>query len=502
MNSDNNQIKYFGYCRKSSEDDGRQVLSLPAQEKDIEEIRNTRHLKLVNIYSEAKSAKAQGRKEFNKMLEHVEKIGGAGIICWKLDRLARNFIDGGRIIDMLQRGTIREIVTHEKTYLPSDNVLMLSVELGMANQYIRDLSMNTKRGMRLKAAMGQPPRFANIGYKNNPVTHNWEIDPHYGPYITQIFDWYDSGQYSVNQIVEMLNANGFKSKSGKPIQKSVVARVLRTEVYYGWFMDDGELKEGKYEPLIDKNTWDRVQDRINGRVTCNRKKAKLVFKYRGYVFCGECGCSITAERKKGHVYYRCTKARGYCSQAYVREEDLEPQLFDIFNGIQLTKKDIECVQDELIALYEKDQEFQTATLKNLRTELTKLQEEKMAIFRRQMSQDIDPEDREMALELRESIATRIKAIQGQIEALGDSSYSWLEQASNLVKLSKKATELFSLGNAEQKGQLLNFVSSNRVLKDKKVTFAYTEPFVLAANIKSQKAERPDVESGRPILLGD
>ena len=35
----------------------------------------------------------------------------------------------------------------------------------------------------------------------------------------------------------------------------------------------------------------------------------------------------------------------------------------------------------------------------------------------------------------------------------------------------------------------------------KVTFTYTEPFVLAAKIKSQKAGRPDSESGRPILLG-
>lgn len=502
MNTDTKQIKYFGYCRKSQEDDGRQVLSLPAQEKDIYDIRDSRYLKLLSIYSESKSAKAPGRKEFNKMLDHIEKIGGAGIVCWKLDRLARNFIDGGRIIDMLQRGSIQEIVTHERTYLPTDNVLMLSVELGMANQYIRDLSTSTKRGMRFKADMGQPPRFANIGYKNNPVTHNWDIDPHFGPYIIQIFDWYDSGQYSVNQIVEMLNVNGFTSKSGKPIQKSVVARILRTEVYYGWFMDDGKLKEGKYEPLVDKKLWDRVQDRINGRVTCNRKKAKLVFKYRGYVFCGECGCSITAERKKGHVYYRCTKARGYCSQAYVREEDLEPQLFDIFERVQLNKKDIECVQEELISLYEKDREFQKATLKNLRTELTKLEEEKMKIFRRMMLGEIDAEDREIALELKESVVVRIKAIQGQIEALGDSSYSWLEQSSNLLKLSNKATELFSVGNAEQKEQLLNFVSSNRVLKDKKVTFAYTEPFILAAKVKSQKAERPDAESGRPILLRD
>lgn len=501
MSTDTNQIKYFGYCRKSSEDDGRQVLSLPAQKKELQTIAESNHLKVLQVYVEAKSAKAEGRELFNQMIARIKKGEARGIICWKLDRLARNMIDGGQIMDLLQRGVIEEIRTYEKPYLPTDNVMLMTVEFGMANQFIRDLSVNTKRGMRLKAELGQPPRCANLGYRNNLITHNWEPDPHYGPFIVNIFDWYDSGHYSESQIVERLVASGFRTKTGKVPPKSLIGRILRSEVYYGWFNYDGELKEGKYEPLVSKELWDRVQDRINGRVTYNHKKAKLVFKYRGYVFCGECGCSITAERKKGHIYYRCTKARGYCSQSYVREEDLEPQLLDIFNGVQLSKSDIESVHDELIALYEKDQIYQANTLKNLRTEFTKLQEEKMKVVRKLLLNDHDvQEDREIVLELKNDIAKRIQVIQGQIDALSDTSYSWLEQSSNLLKLANRATELFSAANAEQKRQLLDFVSSNRVLRDKKVVYEYAEPFVLAANIKSQNAERPDNLSGRPIWL--
>lgn len=537
MNNDNNQIKYFGYCRKSSEDDSRQVLSLPAQKKDVQEVVEANHLKVLEIYAEAKSAKSPGRELLNKMLDRIQKGDGQGIICWKLDRLARNFIDGGRIIDMLQRGVIREIRTHERTYLPTDNVLMMSVELGMANQFIRDLSTNTKRGLRLKAAMGQPPRFANLGYKNNLATHNWEPDPVRAPYIAQMFEWYDSGQYSELQIVEKLTSAGFRTRYGNPIGKSLVGRTLRSPVYYGYFYDDGELKKGSYEPLITKEVWDRVQDRLDGRVTYNHKKTKLVFKYKGLLHCPDCGCSITAERqlqcicincknkfsmKKKDLcpdcgvniknmknpaildktYYRCTKSKGKgsCSQPFILEEDLEPQLLKIFEEIKLNKSDIEDVRYELIALYEKDQQHQAATLKNLKTELTKLEEEKQRIFKKLLLSEVEGDDREMAFELKQSMTLRINAIKAQIDLLSDNSYSWLEQSSNVLKLINKAPELFMTGSQEQKTQLVNFVASNLFLSDKKVLYEYNKPFASMIKIKSKKAEQASSDLEGPIWL--
>lgn len=529
------KIKYLGYCRKSSEDDGRQVLSLPSQKIEAQGLADSAGLNMIDVYGEAKSAKAPGRPLFNEMLSRVEKGEVRGIICWKLDRLARNFIDGGRVIDMLQRGAIKEIRTHEKVYLPTDNVLMMAMELGMANQFIRDLSVNTKRGLRIKADMGQPPRFANIGYRNNPITHNWEIDLVYAPIIVSIFDWYDSGLYSELDIVEKLNSAGYKTRYGKAFGKSLVGRILRSTVYYGHFHDNGILKKGLYEPIVDKELWDRVQDRLNGKVTYNRKKTKLVFKYKGILRCPECNCSITAEKqlqcictkckkkfsmkKKDYcsdcgtkindmtnpsiidkIYYRCTKSKGTCSQPFILEKELESQLISIFEGIHLDKKEIEEVHGELLALYEKDQELQSAALKNLKTELTKLEDEKQRIFKKLLLSEIDSDDREMAFELKQTMTTRINAIKAQIDTLSDNSYSWLEQSSNVLKLVNKAPELFLAGSPEQKVQLVNFVASNLVLSEGKVLYEYNKPFALATEIKSRKAERPDFGSDRPVWL--
>jgi DNA invertase Pin-like site-specific DNA recombinase len=71
-----------------------------------------------------------------------------------LNRLARNPVDGGNISYALQMSIIKQIVTSERVYRPDDNVLMMAVELGMANQFINDLSKDTKRGLKAKAERG------------------------------------------------------------------------------------------------------------------------------------------------------------------------------------------------------------------------------------------------------------------------------------------------------------------------------------------------------------
>ena len=162
-------MKYIAYCRKSTESDDRQVLSLESQEKELLTLAKNNNFEVVEVLKESKSAKSEGRPVFNQVLKMIASGKADSIICWKLDRLARNFIDGGKIIDLLQRGNIQEIHTYEGTHLPSDNVLMLAMHFGMANQYIRDLSINVKRGNRMKLEKGEYPNRPPVGYVNDKL---------------------------------------------------------------------------------------------------------------------------------------------------------------------------------------------------------------------------------------------------------------------------------------------------------------------------------------------
>ena len=90
--------KYFLYTRKSTEDDDRQVMSIEAQLFELREYARRENLEILEEFQESKSAKTPGREIFGEMMTKIEKLDGVGILSWHPDRLARNSMDGGRII--------------------------------------------------------------------------------------------------------------------------------------------------------------------------------------------------------------------------------------------------------------------------------------------------------------------------------------------------------------------------------------------------------------------
>src|SRR3989344_1075612 len=104
--SRNSMTNYFIYCRKSSEDEGRQVLSIEAQLTELRDFAKQQNLFVIREFYESKSAKETGREIFNEMLSEIKKGTAQGILAWNPDRLARNSIDGGKIIYLVDTGKI------------------------------------------------------------------------------------------------------------------------------------------------------------------------------------------------------------------------------------------------------------------------------------------------------------------------------------------------------------------------------------------------------------
>lgn len=172
---ENKEIIYVLYGRKSSEARDRQVMSLPAQVEWGKKTATHRKLKLKGIYTEERSAETpHNRPVFDEAIQKLMSGEAQGIICWKLDRLARNPEESGVLIGMIKRGEIKHIVTNDREYSSNDNAVASYLDFGMADQYVRDLSKNVKRGMRHKVANGWRNGPAPIGYLNNVARQKGE----------------------------------------------------------------------------------------------------------------------------------------------------------------------------------------------------------------------------------------------------------------------------------------------------------------------------------------
>ena len=102
-------MKYFIYCRKSTDSEERQVLSIEAQLAELKEFAAKEKLEIVASLCEAQTAKEPGRKIIGEMVDRICAGEANGILAWHPDRLARNSIDGGKIIYLLDTGKILDL---------------------------------------------------------------------------------------------------------------------------------------------------------------------------------------------------------------------------------------------------------------------------------------------------------------------------------------------------------------------------------------------------------
>ena len=125
--------KYFLYARKSTEDDDKQIMSIEAQLFELREYARRENLEILEEFQESKSAKKPGREVFGEMMMRLERDEATGILAWHPDRLARNSIDGGRIIYAVDTSKIISLRFPQFWFEPTpQGKFMLQVAFGQS----------------------------------------------------------------------------------------------------------------------------------------------------------------------------------------------------------------------------------------------------------------------------------------------------------------------------------------------------------------------------------
>jgi len=459
----NNQTKkFFIYTRKSTDDKDRQVRSIADQLSELKELALKEQLDVVDVFVEKQTAKIPGRPVFNEMIERMEKGEATGILAWHPDRLARNSVDGGKIIYLVDTGVISEMKFPTFWFDPTpQGKFMLSIAFSQSKYYVDNLSENIKRGHRNKVKEGIWPQMAPIGY----VNENRMIvpDENIAPLIKKTFEAYATGNFTLRQLRDKFNGLGLKRKSGKELAVSNYQKLLKNPIYTGLMRYNGEIFEGKHEPIISKKLFDSVQE-VMSRKSKPHSKGLKPFLYRGFFRCGECGCFITTETQKGHNYLRCTKRKNPCLQKYVREELITSQIQNEIKKVSLPLDWLSWMIEENA----KDQssEIQSSTLfaDSIKADISLLETKIEKLMNAYL---------ESALSLEEYREAKNKLV-NQNQLLKEKLSAFEQKANNRFELTEKFLkfnmELVNDRTNQENTHLFKKVGSNFQIKDRTVLF--------------------------------
>lgn len=535
------ELKYFAYCRKSSEDSQRQVASIGDQTNALKQIAERERLNLVGVpFTEEKSAKDPGRPVLSDMLNRIEKGEANALLCWDIDRLSRNPIDNGRLQWMLQKGVIKAIKTPGRSYYPEDAGLLMSIEGGRATDYVMRLSKNVKRGLNSKAMRGWRPSGGPIGYLNvgtEKGNKTIALDPERFELVRKMWDLFLTGTYSVSKIREIaINEWGLRTQKhrkigGNPPTMSHMYNIFKDTFYYGYYPwtdpETGEEKmvKGNHPPMITEKEYRRAQILLGKKG--KQQPQTREFAFTGLMHCGECDSTITAEEKNqiictackykfsnvtrsscpkcsidisemedprilNYVYYHCTKKKNKnCTQKYIKLEDLELQFNKILGDITIDQEYLELALDYLQDKQKNSGCEEIAVRLSLQSSYADCQA-RLVNLSREFSSPLNSKYEiytpEEFRDQKKEILIQRANIEEQMGGTKEKLDSDLEIAERVFNFCAFARDQFSKPDLHKKREIFSTIGSNLILKDKKLTIDKLHPYLLIENeIREQKA---------------
>jgi len=473
-------IKYFIYCRKSTETEEKQALSIEAQLTELRDFAKQNKLFVAREFTETKTAKDPGRPVFNKMLKLIEGGRASGILAWNPDRLARNSVDGGKIIYLADNNKIKSLKFPTFWFEPTpQGKFMLSVSFGQAKYYTDNLRENILRGVRQKLRRGEFPAKAPLGYYNDPKSRSIEPDPKTFNKVKKVLEAFAKGNYTLSKIADKMFSLGLVGRKGKKLHLASVSHILKNPFYYGVFCYKGELYQGSHKPMISKKLFDKIQQALkdNGKQRTEKKK----FLFRNFAKCGECGCSITAEEhvKKSElrfVYYRCTKKNNnrICRQSrYLREGELAEQIKDIVQKVSLPDEWKEKFLAKTEEWEDKENHSSFLLVQNLKKELslikTKISRLTEAYLEGALELKEFQEKKNALMEKKADLREKLKDFE-----LGGNH--WLELLKNWIIEANQAKNLALSENFHEMKDFLKKIGSNRSIRNQKLTMSFKKPW--------------------------
>lgn len=449
---------------KAQEDEG---YSLDSQLKLLRTYCKKRQLDVVKEFKIAETAsKTQRRTEFRALLTYITKNRIHHFAVEKTDRAARNIKDASDIYDWIE-GDEKRVFHSVKEGLElhkwstSQVKFMWGIFITFAKQYTDSLREEAMKGWYEKLAQGWLPAPPPPGYKT-VTEYGKKIhvpDTDVVPSMVHIFQLASLPDYNVRRITEVLAELGVTSRKGRPYSKSYVHKVLTNPFYIGINRFNGKEYPGAQEPIISKELFYEVQEKLRRPHYGRGKKHNPIFK--GMIRCTDCDSMATWQKQKGRYYGACKRMSEACRRKpLLREDRVETQVIEELGTIK--DRSGKLFNELKVALNLEHSAYigmhRTQVVKSLNSQLKRLQTMEDTLYEDKLASVISDNRYQSK---RADFAEQAEQIMARLSKLNEIQ---AEQDTDLPKAKNKIVALYLKSTPDQKRTILCVLFKKMVLE--------------------------------------
>jgi len=364
----------------------------------------------------------------------------------------------------------------------------------VAADYIRNLREETVKGFYGRIKQGILPLPAPVGYLDQGRGKPKIFDPQRAPLVKLAFELYATGKYNFDLLGDEIYRRGLTNRKGSRITNNGLSVMLNNPFYIGLIRlkRTKETFPGAHEPLIRKSLFERVQLVLSGKVSPRNLRHSLVFSRQ--LSCARCGYSLIGERQKQFVYYRCHSPT--CSTTCVREDKIEDAFLSLLRLLQLN--DIEIAQSRaFLAEYKTQWKAQRhAQAEGLRLKAVQATDKLLRLTDAFIDRLIE---KDLFETRKSSLLMEQREIEEQLERLDHREQDITDHVLKILELGSSSHLSYKTGFPEEKRELLQTLTSNRLVHGKTLEFTLAFPFREIANRQKNSYGGPRRDVPRTLM---
>ena len=477
--------KFVAWARVSSVKQKKEGFSLEDQESRLREFAARLGGEIEKLFKIAETAsKRDERGTFREFTAYVKRHARSldGMLFVKVDRAARNIRDWSDLEELVESTGVPLFFPDQPTGETPAGRMQRRMSAVFASYQTDQQGADIRAGHKRRIESGLPLG-NHFGYRHVRVNGRGliEHDPVNGPKIKRIFELFAYKPMSLDMLVDALARQGIVYTDRYPrFARSKLHRILLNRVYVGEVKFHGEWYPGKFEPLVDRNTFELVQNRLGNKV---QHKQQITFT-GSLISCGHCGHFITGEKKfkqspdgtiRDYSYYRCSHyARSGHPKVRLTEAQIDRQFLDLFGKLRIDDPEIRQWFVQVIrARAHAGQEQNREHRKELERQRDQVEAKLSALLELRMDGEVSPDD--YATKRRE-LHERQSAIRLQLETTDQDDKEIADLAVKAFELSQSLTERWLTADYASKRTILGIMCETVRLNSRNLEISLRKPF--------------------------